>query len=78
MRAIRELDAAAGTITVYRHARPAAIAPDSVTLQTAEGARTLPNDAVIACLGGTLPRDWLHRIGIAVETHHGQPVRTAP
>ena len=69
---------AAGTITVYRHARPAAIAPDSVTLQTAEGARTLPNDAVIACLGGTLPRDWLHRIGIAVETHHGQPVRTAP
>jgi thioredoxin reductase/Pyruvate/2-oxoacid:ferredoxin oxidoreductase delta subunit len=69
---------ASGAITIHRHAQPTAIAAECVTIATPEGPRTLANDAVIACLGGTLPRDWLRRIGIAVETHHGLPVRTGP
>ncbi len=70
--AVENLDAA-GAITVLRNARPLAIAPGEVTLADAQGTRTIANDAVIVCAGGTMPREWLAHIGVAVETHHGQP-----
>jgi len=65
---------ATGTITIHRAARPAAITADTVIIDGAEGAKTIANDTVIACLGGTMPREWLAHIGITVETHHGLPM----
>lgn len=47
---------------------------DQVELQTDEGVRSLPIDAVILCCGGVMPNDFLHRIGVAVETKYGTPV----
>lgn len=66
----------AGTITIHRGSRPLAISPDAVEIAGRTGSISVANDTVIACLGGTLPRDWLARIGIAVEVHHGMPMKT--
>ncbi|WP_353227161.1 NAD(P)-binding domain-containing protein [Novosphingobium sp.] len=60
-------------ITINCAAHVIAITPDAVTIATPDGQSDIANDAVIVCAGGTLPRDWLGTIGIAVETHHGQP-----
>jgi thioredoxin reductase/NAD-dependent dihydropyrimidine dehydrogenase PreA subunit len=66
----------AGTIAIHRESRPSLISQDSVVLESPEGSRTLANDTVIVCAGGTLPREWLAHIGVAVETHYGLPVGT--
>lgn len=42
-----------------------------VILNTREGLRTIPNDAVIVCAGGILPTKFLTDIGIDVETKFG-------
>ena len=42
-----------------------------VTLQTAGGARTLRNDAVIVCAGGVLPTPLLRQVGVEFSTKHG-------
>jgi thioredoxin reductase len=68
-----ELLGQTGAITIHRAAQLVAITPGAVTIATPDGEADLANDAVIVCAGGTLPRDWLATIGIAVETHHGQP-----
>jgi thioredoxin reductase (NADPH) len=70
-RAAVEALAATGSVAVYRGARPLAIGPASTVIDGPDGPQTIANDAVIACLGGTMPREWLAQIGIAVETHHG-------
>ncbi len=62
---------AAGTVAIHRAARPVAITPATVEIEGPDGLLSLANDAVIACLGGTMPREWLAQLGIAVETHHG-------
>lgn len=62
---------AAGRVTIHRAARPVAIAPGNVEIAAPDGLFNLGNDAVIACIGGTMPREWLARLGVAVETHHG-------
>jgi thioredoxin reductase (NADPH) len=61
-----------GAITLYLASRPVAIHPDHIDIDGPDGPITLPNHAVIVCAGGTMPREWLDRIGVAVETHHGQ------
>lgn len=63
-----------GAITVRRGARPGQIRPDHLVVVDAGGETALPNDAVIVCAGGTLPGEWLARIGIAVDWHHGDPL----
>jgi len=65
--ALAEVDA----IAVHLGARPVAITRDSVKIQNATGTQVIACDAVIVCAGGTLPREWLTHLGIAVETHHG-------
>ena len=62
---------AAGRIAIHLLATPIAIGHDSVEIATPDGQRLIDNHAVIACLGGTLPHEWLARIGITVATHHG-------
>ncbi len=63
-----------GAIAVRRGARPALIAPDHLVLVDAAGETRIANDAVIVCAGGTLPGEWLARMGIAVDWHHGDPL----
>ncbi len=70
--AVRAL-ASTGGLRVLPAARPTAIAPASVTVTTPDGPMAIPNDTVIICAGGTIPRDWLAQIGIALETRHGHP-----
>lgn len=70
-RAAVEKLATAGRVTIHLAARPVAITPASVEFEGLHGLVSLANDAVIACLGGTMPREWLAQLGIAVETHHG-------
>ncbi|MGB7654865.1 MAG: NAD(P)-binding domain-containing protein [Novosphingobium sp.] len=48
-----------------------AIEPDAVKLSTTIGERQLANDTVIICAGGLLPTQFLHNIGINVETKYG-------
>lgn len=43
----------------------------SVTLDWHGERRDLPNDAVIICAGGLLPTQFLHDIGVSVETKFG-------
>ena len=50
------------------------IALDSVDLRLADRTRREPNDAVIVCAGGELPRDFLDAAGVAIEVAHGVPV----
>ncbi|WP_298286062.1 NAD(P)-binding domain-containing protein [Novosphingobium sp.] len=64
---------AAGKINIHMQAIPIAISHESVEIETPDGRRLIANHAVIACLGGTLPHEWLARIGIAIATHHGMP-----
>jgi thioredoxin reductase/Pyruvate/2-oxoacid:ferredoxin oxidoreductase delta subunit len=55
-------------IDVRLNARPLEITADEVVL---DGAR-LPNDFVFVCIGGELPTAWLNKIGIEVQTLHGE------
>ena len=50
------------------------IREESVVLDTEGGRRELPNDAVVVCAGGVLPNDFLHKIGVEVETRYGTPL----
>ncbi len=50
------------------------IGADEVELRTDDGPRTVPVDAVVICCGGVMPNDFLHRIGVEVETKYGTPV----
>ena len=67
--------AASGAITLLRGSHPCAITPHAVEVTEGDHAFSVANDTVIACLGGTLPREWLAHIGIAVQVHHGEPMR---
>ena len=58
-------------VAVHLGARPVSIAADAVTIADDAGVHVVGNDAVIVCAGGTLPREWLGQLGIAVETHYG-------
>jgi NosR/NirI family transcriptional regulator, nitrous oxide reductase regulator len=58
--------AKAGTLRVAMGSRVVAIRPDSVTISTAQGAETLPNDAVFAMTGREPPLEFFRRSGIMV------------
>ena len=58
-------------IAVHLDAIPVRITADTVVIADATGTHVIANDAVIVCAGGTLPREWLGQLGIAVETHYG-------
>lgn len=52
------------------------ITAGTVRLQGASGPLEIANDAVLLCLGGTLPSDFLREIGVEVETLRGTPPAT--
>lgn len=63
---------AAGRIQVLLNSQVQAIHAQSVDLQTAAGIQQLRNDAVIVSAGGVLPTPFLRKIGVDIETKHGQ------
>ena len=48
------------------------IQTDTVTLNVGDNEETIKNDGIIVCAGGILPTPFLKKIGIEVETKHGQ------
>jgi thioredoxin reductase len=62
---------AAGRLRVLLSSSVTEIGESTVTIDTGDGALTIPNDAVIVCAGGILPTGFLKDIGIAVETKYG-------
>lgn len=64
---------ARGRVRVLRKSRVASVGPADVVVETPEGPERLGNDAVIVCIGGELPFDFLRDIGVALETRHGEP-----
>jgi len=61
-------------LEVLLDSRVEEIRADLVIIQTEGGRRELPNDAVVVCAGGVLPNDFLHKIGVEIETRYGTPV----
>ena len=43
-------------------------------IATPGGERESPNDAVIVCVGGVLPTEFLRSMGVEIETKHGTPI----
>lgn len=54
------------------------IRPDSVTLRQGDRSLDLPNDYVIAQIGGELPVDFLKKAGITIERRFGQRAPSTP
>ncbi|HOI11443.1 MAG TPA: pyridine nucleotide-disulfide oxidoreductase, partial [Myxococcota bacterium] len=54
------------------------IRPDSVTLRQGDRSLDLPNDFVIAQIGGELPVDFLKKAGITIERRFGQRAPSTP
>jgi hypothetical protein len=53
------------------------VEPDSVTLKNGVVQR-LPNDYVIACLGGELPTEFLKTVGVTIRKHTGDRAMANP
>ncbi len=62
------------TLTVYLHADVKEIGIDTVVLIHEGKGIELKNDAVIVCVGGTLPTPMLKDIGVLVDTYYGTTV----
>jgi thioredoxin reductase/ferredoxin len=50
---------------------------EAVTLKNGTTQR-IPNDFVIACLGGELPTDFLKSLGVSIHRHHGDRAMVNP
>lgn len=60
-----------GTLRVMLNSNVRQIAADSVAIEQQGRTMKVRNDAVIVNAGGVLPSDFLHRVGIYVETKYG-------
>jgi len=69
-----EAERARGRVDVLLGSEVTEILPRSVRIKDTDGPREIRNDAVLLCLGGTLPTDFLHEIGVEVETLRGTPL----
>jgi thioredoxin reductase/ferredoxin len=68
---------ARGRVEAHMSTEVTAIEPDAVTLKNGT-TRALPNDFVIACLGGELPNEFLKSIGVSIRKHHGDKEMANP
>lgn len=75
-RRIAEL-AAEGQVHLFMESQVVAVENKQVHLKTQAGALKLPNDYVIACLGGELPSDFLKSTGVSVKRLHGEALNGA-
>lgn len=61
----------AGRLGVLFNSSVKQIGPDAVEIEAAGKRHTIPNDAVIVCIGGILPTPFLEKMGVKVETKYG-------
>jgi thioredoxin reductase len=63
-----------GKVAVYLNASVQQIGTDTATIDQNGKIIQIRNDAVIVCVGGTLPTPMLKEIGVMVETYYGTAV----
>ncbi len=61
-----------GRITAYMPSTVQGMTEDTVELELAGELKSVPNDYVIACLGGELPTAWLKANDISMRRLHGE------
>lgn len=66
-----------GRIAAHVPSKVTRVGEGEVTLEGPDGARVLPNDAVIACLGGDAPERFLKENGLGMRRLHGEPIDAA-
>ena len=70
-----KLDAlcAAGRVRALMSTEIAEVQPHAVVVDAGASGRKarIPNDFVIACLGGELPTEFLKSVGVGIRRHHG-------
>jgi putative YpdA family bacillithiol system oxidoreductase len=66
-----------GRIQAYMSTDIVSIEPGAVSLKNGTVQR-IPNDFVIACLGGELPNEFLKAIGVSIRKHHGDKAMANP
>jgi len=64
----------AGELRVLRGSEVLEIASGEVRVRSANGEHTLRNDDVIVCAGGLVPTEFLHQVGVEIETRYGTPI----
>jgi thioredoxin reductase/NAD-dependent dihydropyrimidine dehydrogenase PreA subunit len=62
---------ASGRIRALMSSQVTEIRPDAVALEVGDTPEVLPNDYVIACLGGELPLEFLNRCGVGIRRFFG-------
>jgi len=63
-----------GKVAVYLNANVQQVGTDTATIDQNGKVILIQNDAVIVCVGGTLPTPMLKEIGVMVDTYYGTPV----
>ena len=67
-----------GRVRAFMSTEIAAVEPAAVHLRTAGATRTVPNDFVIACLGGEVSGDFLKTVGVDIRRHRGDKAMANP
>jgi len=62
-----------GKVRVCRKSQVECVDEASVSLSGPDGNERFGNDAVVVCIGGALPTDFLRAIGLKTETRYGEP-----
>jgi thioredoxin reductase/ferredoxin len=69
---------ASGRVRAFMSCQVTAVEPAAVHLTTGGATRTVPNDFVIACLGGDAPGKFLKDVGIDIRRHWGDKAMANP
>ena len=71
---------ASGRVRAFMSTEVAAVEPAAVHLVTGGGGATtaVPNDFVIACLGGEVPGQFLKTVGVDIRRHRGDKAMANP
>jgi thioredoxin reductase/ferredoxin len=68
----------AGRVRAFMSSEVSAVEPAVVHLTTGGVTRTVPNDFVIACLGGEAPAQFLKTVGVDIRRHWGDKAMANP
>lgn len=69
---------ASGRVRAFMSSEVAAVEPAAVHLTTGGATTTVPNDFVIACLGGEVPGEFLKSVGVDIRRHRGDRAMANP
>jgi thioredoxin reductase/NAD-dependent dihydropyrimidine dehydrogenase PreA subunit len=69
---------ASGKVRAFMGTDVVSVGPDAVELTKDGAPTTLPNDFVIACLGGELPIQFLEGVGVGIRRHDGKKAMPNP